>query len=134
MAYPSFTKTYRQKSYPAIDPARPELSATNKTVIVTGAGAGSIGAAVAFAFAKAGSVKVALVGRTVATLQKTKETINQTFPDVNVLIAPADISNAESVGTAAHHIRVELGAWDVFANCAGVLPELTTIAGADEED
>ncbi|KIW89283.1 uncharacterized protein Z519_10136 [Cladophialophora bantiana CBS 173.52] len=134
MPYPCFTKIYRKNTYPAIDPSRPELSAKGKTVIVTGAGEGSIGAAVALAFAKAGAGRIALVGRTEDTLQKTKTTINQAFPDATVLVSVADISRTESVGTAAHHIRVELGAWDVFANCAGYLPDLTTLAGADEED
>ncbi|OCT47866.1 putative NADP(+)-dependent dehydrogenase [Cladophialophora carrionii] len=154
MAYPCFTKTYRKTSYAAIDPARPALSAENKTVIVTGAGHGSIGSTVALAFAKAGARKLALVGRTQSTLQKTKETIAQTYPEATVLVSVADISKAESVGTAAHHIRVELGAWDVFANCAGYgqqireslqcyeadllphryLPALTSIAGADEDE
>ncbi|EXJ60055.1 hypothetical protein A1O7_04204 [Cladophialophora yegresii CBS 114405] len=134
MAYPCFTKTYRKTSYAAIDPSRPELSAENKTVIVTGAGHGSIGSTVALAFAKAGARKIALVGRTESTLQKTKESIAQAYPGANVMVSAADISKAESVGTAAHHIRVELGAWDVFANCAGHLPDLTSIAGADEDD
>lgn len=92
---------------------------TDKTVIVTGAGDGSIGAFVALAFAQAGARKIALVGRTEATLQKTKATIDQAFPDSTTLVSTADISKSESVGTAAHHIRVELGAWDIFANCAG---------------
>ena len=119
MAYPCFTKTYRKASYPAIDPSRTELSAKDKTVTVTGAAEGSIGANVALAFAKAGARKIALVGRTEATLQKTKESIVQAFPDATVLVSTADLAKAESVGKAAHHIRVELGAWDVFVNCAG---------------
>ncbi|KIW28106.1 uncharacterized protein PV07_07790 [Cladophialophora immunda] len=134
MAYPCFTKVYRKTTYPAIDPSRPELSAKDKTVIVTGAGEGSIGAAVALAFAKAGARKIGLIGRTEETLQKTKAAISQSFPDATVLITTADISRTESVGIAAHHARAELGAWDVFANCAGYLPDLTTLTGADEDD
>ena len=86
---------------------------------MTGAGEGSIGATVALAFAKAGARKIALVGRTEATLAKTQATIEEAFHDATVMVSVADISKSESVGTAAHHIRVELGAWDVFANCAG---------------
>lgn len=134
MAAPSFTKTYRQKSYPAIDPSRPELSAKDKTVIVTGAGYGGIGAAAALAFTRAGARKIALVGRTEKTLQATKDAIEKEFPDATVLISPADASRAESIGAAAHHLRATLGAWDVFVNCAGYLPSLTTLTGADEDD
>ncbi|EHY58516.1 hypothetical protein HRR83_007109 [Exophiala dermatitidis] len=134
MNHPSFTKTYHKASYPAIDPSRPELSAKDKTVIVTGAGAGGIGAAVAHAFAKAGAQKIALVGRTEATLQQTKDAIVQAHPDATVYVAVADVSKAESVGLAAHNIRVEIGAWNVFAHCAAVLPRATTLVGADEDD
>ena len=119
MAHPSFTKTFHKTSYAAIDASRPELSAAGKTVIITGAGEGGIGAAVAIAFAKAGARKIALVGRTDARLQKTKATLTQAFPDATVLVSPADVSKSESVGKAAHHIRVKLGAWDVFVNTAG---------------
>ena len=103
-------------------------------MVVTGAGDGSIGASVALAFARARARKIALVGRTEATLQKTKKTIEQAFPDATVMVSPGDMSKSESVGTAAHYIRVQLGAWDVFANCAGYLPDKTTIGGADEDD
>lgn len=44
------------------------------------------------------------------------------------------MSKGQSIGRAAHDIRAALGAWDVFANFAAVMPNLTTIAGADEDD
>ena len=110
------------------------MSAKDKTVIVTGAAQGGLGAEVAIAFARAGARRIALLGRTEKTLQQTKDAIEQAFPDAAVFVAIADVSKAESVGTAAHHIRVNLGAWDVFANCAAHLPAHTTLAGADEDD
>jgi NADP-dependent 3-hydroxy acid dehydrogenase YdfG len=119
MNMPSFTKIYRKASYPTIDPSRPDLSTKDKTVIVTGAGHGGIGEAAALALVQAGARKIALIGRTEATLSKTKTTIEQAFPDATVLIAVADVSKSESVGTVAHYIRTELGAWDIFANVAG---------------
>lgn len=134
MSYPSFTKTYRQDTYPAIDPSRPENSAKDKTVIVTGAGTGGIGSEVALSFAKAGATSIALLGRTEKTLQETKDAINHAYPRTNVHIAVADVGKGESIGRAAHDIRVALGAWDIFANFAAALPPLSTIAGADEDD
>ncbi|KIX00902.1 uncharacterized protein Z518_09967 [Rhinocladiella mackenziei CBS 650.93] len=134
MAYPCFTNIYRKASYPAIDPSRPELSVKDKTVIVTGAGEGSIGASVVMAFAKSGASKIALIGRTVDTLQKTKDAVDQAYPETTAFVVVADISKTESIGIAAHHIRATLGAWDIFAHCAGFLPELTTMTGADEDD
>jgi NAD(P)-dependent dehydrogenase (short-subunit alcohol dehydrogenase family) len=134
MALPSFTKIYRQDTYPAIDPTRPELSAKDKTVIVTGAGIGGIGSEAALSFAKAGAPKIALVGRTEKTLQETKNAIANACPETNVFIAIADVSQGESIGRAAHDIRVALGAWDIFANFAAILPPVSTIAGADEDE
>ncbi|OAL34895.1 hypothetical protein AYO20_05856 [Fonsecaea nubica] len=134
MASPCFTKVYRTTTYPAIEPSRPELSTKDKTVVVAGAGEGNLVAAVALSFAKAGAQKIALTGATEETLEKTKAAINQSFPDVTVLVTPADLSKANEVGLAAHTIRSDLGAWDVFVNCAGYSPTSTTLAGADEDD
>ncbi|KAK5061067.1 hypothetical protein LTR84_007608 [Exophiala bonariae] len=133
MSSPSFTKIYRQDTYPAIDPSRPENSVKDKTVIVTGAGIGGIGSEVALSFAKAGATKIAIVGRTEKTLQGTKTAIGNAYPKTNVFIAVADVGKAESMGCAAHDIRVAIGAWDIFANYAAALPPLSTIAGADED-
>ncbi|KAH0845686.1 hypothetical protein FOPE_12246 [Fonsecaea pedrosoi] len=159
MASPCFTKVYRKTTYPAIEPSRPELSTKDKTVVVAGAGEESLVAAVALSFAKAGGRKIALIGTTEETLEKTKTAINQSFPDVTVLVTPANLSKANEVGLAAHTIRSDLGAWDVFVNCAGYAPPTplcdtlfsrilsimltlpwrysptaTTLAGADEDD
>lgn len=134
MSYPSFTKTYHHSSYPAISPSRPELSVKDKTVIVTGAGDGSIGGTVALSFARAGAKKIALIARTETSLEATKAKIAEAFPDAEVMVVTADVSRAESVGMAAHSIRAGLGAWDVFAHCAAVAPTHTTIAGADEDE
>ena len=134
MSFPSFTKVYHHSSYPAIDTLRSELSVKDKTVIVSGAGGGGIGATVAMSFARAGARKIALMGRTEQSLQRTKDNIVKAFPDAQILITTTDISKAESVGTAAHNIRANLGAWDVFAHCAAVAPDPVSITGADEDD
>jgi NAD(P)-dependent dehydrogenase (short-subunit alcohol dehydrogenase family) len=133
-SFPSFTKTYHKSSYPAIDPTKPELSAKGKTVIVTGGGSNSIGGAIALSFARAGAQKIAIIGRTEKTLLETKSKVEAEYPATTVLVSIADISNPESVGTAAHHIRVALGAWDIFVHNAGYLPDAVTLAGADTDD
>ncbi|RVX75230.1 hypothetical protein B0A52_00582 [Exophiala mesophila] len=134
MGLSSFTKTYRKDTYPAIDPNRPELSAQGKTVIVAGAGWGGIGSQVAWSFAKAGALKIGLLGRTETTLLQTKDQIIDSFPQVTVAVIVTDLSQAQSVGRAAHECRSTLGAWDVFAHYAAVLPTPTTILGADEDE
>ena len=128
-----FTKTYHKTTYPAIDPSRPELSASNKTVIITGAGSG-IGSAVAHSYAVAGAQKIAVIGRRRELLEATKQSVEKSHPATSVFVATADISNAESVGKAAHLIRAEVGAWDVFVHCAGYLSDAATLTGSDFDD
>ncbi|KAB5546817.1 hypothetical protein GE09DRAFT_1174752 [Coniochaeta sp. 2T2.1] len=53
-SFVSFTETWHNRPYPAILPTRPEISASGKSVFVTGGGAG-IGKAAAIAFAQAGA-------------------------------------------------------------------------------
>ena len=129
-----FTKKLRHSSYPTVDPLRPELSCKGKTVYITGAGWGSIGSGIAVSFAKAGAAKIGLLGRTAKTLQETKAKIEEQYADVEVHVETMDMSDNRSAGLAAHNIRVIIGAWDVFVNGAAHLPNLTTIAGSDDED
>ena len=132
--FPSFTKAYHQTTYPAIDPTKPEHSAKGKTVIITGGGSNSIGGSIALSFARAGAERIAVVGRTEKTLLGTKSKVEAECPSTTVLVSTADISDPESVGSAAHHIRVTLGAWDIFVHNAGYLPHATSLAGADTDD
>ena len=134
MSSPAFIKVFRRTTYAAIDPTKPELSAEGKTVIITGAGLGSIGSGIALSFAKAGAAKIALIGRTDKRLQETKDKIQSDYRNAEVYISIADLTNAESVGNASHCIHDELGAWDIFVNSAGRTGQFTTIAGADEDD
>ena len=134
MSVPRFTKTIRRITYDAINPKRPELSAEGKTVVVAGAGWGGIGSGIALSFAKAGAKKIALIGRTQQRLQETKDRIKAENYAVEVYISVTDLSKAEAVGVAAHWIRVELGAWDVFINAAMRTGQLATVAGCDEDD
>ena len=129
-----FTKTMRHTSYSTIDPSRPELSCKGKTVYITGAGWGSIGAGIALSFAKAGAAKIGLLGRTAKTLEDTKAKIKESYPDTEVHVEIMDMSDNRSSGMAAHNIRVAIGAWDIFVAGAAHLPKLTTIAGSDDQD
>ena len=131
---PSFTRTSHKSSYPAIDPTQPSLSATGKTVIITGGGSRSIGGSIALSFARAGAEKIAIIGRTEKTLLATKSKVEAECPATTVLVSIADISHPESVGTAAHHIRLTLGAWDIFVHSAGYLSDAVSLTGADTED
>jgi len=97
--FPSPTKKWHDKSYPAISPTRPELSAKGKTVVVTGGGTG-IGAETARSFAQAGASRIALLGRREQPLLDTKASIGQEFPDVEVFVASTDVTDKSQVDSA----------------------------------
>ncbi|KAJ5888244.1 oxidoreductase, partial [Penicillium taxi] len=83
--------------YDSISPARPELSAKGKTVLVTGGGTG-IGAETAIYFAQADASRIALLGRREQPLLDTKATIEQKYHGVDVLVASTDISKKSQPG------------------------------------
>lgn len=97
--FPSPTSTWHSNTYQSLSPTRPELSAKGKAILVTGGGTG-IGAETAAYFAEAGASRIALLGRREQPLVDTKASINQKFPDVEVYIAPTDITNKEQVDAA----------------------------------
>ncbi|KAK0721067.1 hypothetical protein B0H67DRAFT_212051 [Lasiosphaeris hirsuta] len=74
-------QTYHHKSYAAIDPARPALSTRSKSAVVTGAGSG-IGASIALSLAKSGVSQLALLGRRVQALEKTKSAVLAVSPSL----------------------------------------------------
>ncbi|CAK7221572.1 hypothetical protein SBRCBS47491_004570 [Sporothrix bragantina] len=63
----NFTSISHRSAYPAINPARPELSQAGRTVLITGGGT-NIGKAIAQGFATAHAKKVIIVSRNKAVL------------------------------------------------------------------
>jgi NAD(P)-dependent dehydrogenase (short-subunit alcohol dehydrogenase family) len=72
----SFTETYHNKPYAAINPKRPEISAKGKFVIITG-GATGIGKAIAVAFAQVDADIIAILGRLFDRLELTASEISR---------------------------------------------------------
>lgn len=97
--FPSPVKSYHTSTYGAIDPSRPDFSQTGRNVIITGAGSG-IGQAIALSFAKANASNIALLGRTIETLQETKTCIELTSSITKAYIYKADITEPSSLETA----------------------------------
>jgi NAD(P)-dependent dehydrogenase (short-subunit alcohol dehydrogenase family) len=97
--FPSPTSTWHTKTYQSLSPTRPELSAKGKTVVVTGGGTG-IGAETARYFAEAGASRIALLGRREQPLLDTKASIEHKFANVEVFVAPTDVTKKSEVDAA----------------------------------
>lgn len=133
MAFPPYTKVFHTTSYPSIDPSRPDLSTAGKVVAITGGGSG-IGPRIAHAFATSGATKIAILGRTVSSLEQTKREVEEAHPGVAVHALVADISDETAVSNAFQGISEALGKIDIFISNAGYLPDTKPIAEADIEE
>jgi NAD(P)-dependent dehydrogenase (short-subunit alcohol dehydrogenase family) len=117
------TKKFHKATYPSLDPARPELSAKGRTIVITGGGTG-IGAETAKYFAKAGASLIALLGRREQPLLDTKAALVASFPSTKVLAIPTDITKNEQVISAFQQV----GTIDVLVSNAAVLGNKGSIA------
>lgn len=115
--WPSPTKTWHDDTYPAIDPARPELSLAGKTAVITGGGSG-IGGAIARSFAKAGVSQLALIGRRLQVLEEKKAEIAIINPKTEVLLLQADIVNGEQIQKAFETVKSRFGEPQILVNNA----------------
>ncbi|KAK4962757.1 hypothetical protein LTR10_000384 [Elasticomyces elasticus] len=131
--YPSFTSTYHSDQYAAIDPSQPSLDCSGKTVLVTGAGRG-IGKAIAIAFAKANAQGIALVGRTLSSLDDAAKEIKQVNANVEVVVVTADITDSTQVQAAMDTIVDRFGVPGVLVNNAGGLNGMGPLIDADLDD
>ncbi|MDD3347438.1 SDR family NAD(P)-dependent oxidoreductase [Oscillibacter sp.] len=93
-----------------------QVDLKDKVVLVTGAG-GAIGGAMAKAFARNGA-KVAVAGRTLATLQATVDEITAAGGAAAAVIA--DVGNKESARAMIEETVGLFGALDVLVNNAGI--------------
>lgn len=132
-AFPAPTKTYHSSSYDAIDPSRPSLSQQGKNVVVTGAGSG-IGREIAISFAKAKVANIALIGRTVQTLDQTKDLISSAYPQTKTHVFAADIMDASTLNKAfASFAETVNGPIHTLVANAGFLPSLGKLTETSEE-
>lgn len=127
--FPSLTTEWHNASYDAISPTQPSLSVANKTVVITGAGRG-IGAEAVRAFAMAGAARIALIGRTVATLSQTRATVAAEYPSLPLSIHIADVADE----AAMKEVVETIGAWDVLILNAGQAGKPGPIADAKPEE
>jgi len=133
MSFPKYTKTFHHETYPAIDPSRPESSTAGKVVVITGGGSG-IGKQMAHAFAVSGSTKIAILGRTMATLKETENEVRQLHPSVQIIPYLADIAEVDAVAKALSETEKALGKIDVLVSNAAYLPQPGPLIEADIEE
>lgn len=129
MAFPSPTKVIHNTVYASISPSRPELSTKGRVILITGGGAG-LGPVIAEAFATAGSTKIAILGRSLASLESTKTSLESSHPGLTVLPIVADITDGEAVKEAFASVKKQLGPIDVLVSNAAYMPDNATIATA----
>lgn len=133
MALPSYTKTFHNEFYPAIDPARPELSTAGKVVFITGGGSG-IGPRITHAFATSGSTKITIIGRTESSLLSTKKEVEAQHPGVKVLAIVADIVDVPAVKKAFEETKKQFGPVDILVSNAAYLPDIVPLATSDIDE
>lgn len=128
------TKTMRREIYPATDPKSPKLSATDKTVLITGATGGIGGAStsikahltlltvkqeVARAWALAGAKGIALVGRNKALLDEPASAVKALSSSTQVVAFTADLTSDSEVEALFKQVTETLGLIDVLVHAAG---------------
>lgn len=125
------TKKIHKTTYPSLDPHRLELSAKDKTIIITGGGTG-IGAEAAKYFAIAGASRIAILGRRERPLLDTKTALIAGFPDTEIIAIATDVTSRDQLeaafGKVAGHGKI-----DVLCANAAVLGPLADIAATDHD-
>lgn len=129
--FPSPTSKWHTETYDSISPSRPELSAKDKTVVVTGGGTG-IGAETARFFAEAGASRIALLGRREQPLLDTKASIEHKFPHVDVFVAPTDVTNQKQVEAAFSTFACDKKI-DVLISNAAIIGAQEPVSDVDPE-
>jgi NAD(P)-dependent dehydrogenase (short-subunit alcohol dehydrogenase family) len=143
MAFPSPTKDWHATPYASISPTRPELSTKDKTVVITGGGAG-IGRSFAHSFAASGAKNIILIGRTGASLAETRAELQPIFPSTKFVISQADIADSNSINAAFTHLMESLGGGgsggsnnckiDTLVANAGYMHQPASLATGDPDD
>jgi NAD(P)-dependent dehydrogenase (short-subunit alcohol dehydrogenase family) len=127
------TKTYHSNSYLAIDPTLPALSSKGRNVVITGGGSG-IGPVIARSFAKSGASSVSILGRTLETLEETKNSLAKDYPKTKFFSYIADIVDEKALAIAFNAVKAAVGLVDVLIANAGYLPDISPIMGSEPEE
>lgn len=129
----TMTRLVHNDSYPAIDPAKADL--TGKTVFVSGASRG-IGKYMAISYAKAGASHIVIGARsslaaTVDAVKRAAEHAGKATPEV--LAVQLDVADPKSVEAAAREVQGKFGKLDVLINNAGIMAGRGLVAETEPE-
>lgn len=125
-----YTKIFHHASYPAISPARPELSAAGKTILVSGGGRG-LGTKIVEAFAQASAGHIIVLGRSLSALSATAASVGSQHPSTKISTVAGDVSREEDVARAFAEVkRLSPAGVDVLVANAGYLPAVGPVAAA----
>ena len=129
-----FTPTIHNDTYDFIKPEQFDLS--GRAVLITGASKG-IGRAAAASFAKAGASYIGLGAR--SSVSATEKEVLEAASSVGkkppqVLALELDVSNAESVQSAAAGVTKAFDRLDILINNAGYLPDFAPIVESEVDE
>lgn len=128
-----FVSTQHNDTYPAIDPLKSDLS--GKNVLITGASRG-LGREMALSYAKAGVSGIAILDILDSThvekdILETATAAGRSQP--KVICLKVDITNLDSVESAAETIKSEFGSLDILINNAGYGSRYVSVTESDPE-
>ena len=128
----SFVPGEKHDTYPAIDPAKADLS--GKVVLITGASRG-IGKATALAVAQAGAKGLVLFARSdLSAVKAACLAAQRPGLPLDVLALTVDVGNNDQVVTGVKKAEETFGRLDVVINNAGYAPLCGSIADTDPKD
>lgn len=128
---PRPVKTYHAETYDRISKQH-GFEGQGKTILVTG-GAAGVGYSICKAFATTGVARIAIVGRTLESLETAKSELEQSYPSLQILSYQASITDYERMTK----ILQELGTVDVLvlnAAAAHRRAEATAITMEEMQD
>ncbi|PVH92219.1 NAD(P)-binding protein [Periconia macrospinosa] len=119
------TRTLHRDVYPSVDPTNPELSADNKTVLITGGG-GTLGKAIAKAWATAQVSQIILVGRSSAPLEQAATEIRSSNQKTIVRVETADTRSEITIKSLFESLVQDGIVVDVVIDAAGAINNAVT--------